>query len=298
MDFGQIITAMVTPFNEQGGFDACATQSLIRHLIENGSDSIVVGGTTGESPTLSFEEKKQLFAVAVHEANGEIPVIAGTGSNNTWQTIELSLAAEAAGVDALMIVVPYYNKPSQEGIYQHVKAVANATHLPIMLYNVPGRTGVSMSPETTLRLATLPNVVATKEASGNLDAVTEIIRLAPEDFAVYSGDDSLTLPMLSLGAKGVVSVASHIVGREMKELTNAFFTGHVQAASAIHQRLFPLMRGMFMAPNPTPVKAALDAFGVPCGSVRLPLLPLTNEEAGALDQLIAPFRPYAALPYE
>ena len=211
MNFGQILTAMVTPFDENGEIDFQATKNLINYLIANGTDGLVVSGTTGESPTLTEEEKVKLFKFTVEVVNGRVPVIAGTGSNNTKESIELTILAEDAGVDGIMLVAPYYNKPSQEGLYQHFKTIAEVTSLPIMLYNVPGRSVVNISVETVIRLSKIPNIVSIKEASGNLDAMAEIINHTPEDFSLYSGDDGLTIPVLSIGGAGVISVASHVI---------------------------------------------------------------------------------------
>ncbi|RDI47400.1 4-hydroxy-tetrahydrodipicolinate synthase [Falsibacillus pallidus] len=286
INFGRISTAMVTPFDSKGNVDFEKTASLVNYLIDNGTDSLVVAGTTGESPTLSSEEKVALFKHVVKVVDGRVPVIAGTGSNNTHASIELTKKAEAAGVDAVMIVAPYYNKPSQEGIYQHFKAIADSTNLPIMAYNVPGRTAVGISPDTVVKLSKIPNIVAVKEASGDLDAMTEIIANTADDFALYSGDDGLTLPVLSVGGTGIVSVASHVAGNEMQEMINAFFNGELKEAALLHQKLLPLMRGLFAAPSPTPVKTALQLKGLDVGSVRLPLIPLTEQERSKVAELL------------
>jgi len=276
--FGRVATAMITPFDAKGHIDFPKTTQLINHLLENGTDSLVVAGTTGESPTLSKQEKVALFKHVVDVVEKRVPVIAGTGSYNTYDSIELTKQAEAAGVDAVMVVGPYYNKPNQEGIYQHVKAVADNTTLPVMIYNIPGRSVVNIEPETIIRLANIDNIVAVKEASGNLTAMTKIIAGTKADFAVYSGDDSLTLPILSVGGTGVISVASHVIGNEMQEMVAAFLGGNVEKAAKMHQQLLPIMSAMFMAPNPVPVKTALQLKGLDVGSVRLPLVPLTEEE--------------------
>jgi len=221
--FGRISTAMVTPFDAKGYIDFQKTTYLVEYLIQHGSDSLVVAGTTGESPTLTKEEKIALFKHVVKVVNGRVPVIAGTGSNNTKESVELTKKAEEIGVDGILLVVPYYNKPNQEGIYQHFRAIAEATSLPVMLYNIPGRSGVNMLPETVIRLAEIPNVRAVKEAGGDLNQMSEIIANTPDDFALYSGDDSLTLPVLSIGGEGVVSVASHVVGDEMQKNDQGLF---------------------------------------------------------------------------
>ncbi|AKS38103.1 dihydrodipicolinate synthase [Anoxybacillus gonensis] len=278
VQFGQIATAMVTPFDNKGNIDFAKTTQLVNYLIENGTDSLVVAGTTGESPTLTTEEKLALFRHVVEVVDGRVPVIAGTGSNNTRASIELTKKAEEIGVDAVMIVAPYYNKPNQEGIYQHYKAIAESTSLPVMVYNIPGRAVVNISVETIVRLSQIPNVVAVKDASGNLDAMTEIIAKTRDDFMLYSGDDGLTLPVLSIGGSGVVSVASHIIGNEMKEMIQAFMRGDNKEAAKLHQRLLPIMKALFAAPSPVPVKTALQIKGLDVGSVRLPLVPLTEQE--------------------
>ncbi|WP_419157271.1 4-hydroxy-tetrahydrodipicolinate synthase [Rossellomorea sp. BNER] len=278
MRFGRVSTAMVTPFDHKGNIDFQKTTQLVEFLINNGTDSLVVAGTTGESPTLSSEEKLALFRQVVKAVDGRIPVIAGTGSNNTYASIELTKKAEQTGVDAIMVVAPYYNKPSQRGMYEHFKSIAAATSLPVMLYNVPGRTAVNISADTIIELSKIDNIVAVKEASGDLDAITEIISNTDEDFLLYSGDDALTLPILSVGGVGIVSVASHVVGNEIQEMVKAFLEGELTKAAKLHQSLLPLMKGLFSAPSPTPVKTALQMNGFDVGSVRLPLIPLTEEE--------------------
>ncbi|MGM0827235.1 MAG: 4-hydroxy-tetrahydrodipicolinate synthase [Bacillota bacterium] len=286
MNFGRVSTAMVTPFDRKGNIDFTKTTQLIQYLIENGSDSLVVAGTTGESPTLTKEEKIALFRHVVKVVNGRVPVIAGTGSNNTHASIDLTKKAIEAGVDAIMLVAPYYNKPSQEGLFQHFKAIAESTTLPVMLYNIPGRSSVNVSPETIIRLSEIENIVAVKEASGDLDSMTEIISHTSDDFMLYSGDDGLTLPVLSIGGTGIVSVASHIIGNEMQEMVAAFTGGNHLKAAGLHQKLLPVMKGLFTSPNPTPVKTALQMKGLDVGSVRLPLIPLTEVERAKLSQLL------------
>lgn len=284
--FGKLSTAMVTPFDKNGNIDFQKTSTLIDYLINHGSDSLVITGTTGESPTLSTEEKIALIKHTVKEVNGRVPVIAGTGSNNTAASIKLTKQAEALGVDAIMLVVPYYNKPSQEGLYQHFKAIAESTKLPIMLYNIPGRSVVNMSVDTIVRLSELPNVIAIKEASGNLDAMAEIITKTDNNFALYSGDDGLTLPVLSIGGAGVVSVASHIIGKEMQAMISAFVSGDHVTAAQQHRTLLPIIKQLFAVPNPGPIKTALQVRGLDVGSVRLPLIPLTSLERTELMEVI------------
>jgi 4-hydroxy-tetrahydrodipicolinate synthase len=282
MNFGSISTAMVTPFDSKGNVDFSKTTKLINHLINNGTESLVVSGTTGESPTLTTEEKIALFKHVVKVVDGKVPVIAGTGSNNTKASIDLSKKAEEIGVDALLIVTPYYNKPSQEGIIAHYKAIAEAVRLPIMAYNVPGRTIVSTSVDTVVRLSEIPNIVALKDAGGNLDTMSEIIEKTPDDFLLYSGDDGLTLPSLAVGSAGIVSVASHVIGNEMQAMIQAFHNGENKEAARLHRKLLPVMNEMFKAPSPAPVKTALQLKGLDVGGVRLPLLPLNQAERAAL----------------
>ncbi|OLS42125.1 4-hydroxy-tetrahydrodipicolinate synthase [Bacillus sp. MRMR6] len=284
--FGRVSTAMVTPFDRKGHIDFAKTTQLVNYLIENGTDSLVVAGTTGESPTLSKEEKLALFTHVVKVADKRVPVIAGTGSNNTYASVELTKKAEKLGVDAIMVVAPYYNNPNQEGLFQHFKAVAKSTSLPVMLYNIPGRSAVNILPETIIRLSEMDNIVAVKEASGDLNAMTQIMANTPDHFQLYSGDDGMTLPVLSIGGAGVVSVASHVIGLEMQQMVGAFLQGEHQKAAKMHQQLLPIMQGLFTAPSPTPVKTALQLKGLDVGSVRLPLVPLTEQERVALTQLI------------
>lgn len=288
MNFGRIITAMVTPFDQAGNIDYQATKKLIDHLLLNGTDALVVNGTTGESPTLSKEEKLSLLDFVVHYVNKRVPIIAGTGSNNTMESIELTKKAQEIGVDGVMLVTPYYNKPSQEGMFQHFTAIANATTLPVMLYNIPGRSVVRLNVDTIVRLSKQDNIVAIKEATGDLDAISAIVSQTPANFRLYSGDDNLVLPILALGGYGVVSVSSHIVGNEMQQMTHAYLSGHVADATFIQQQLAPIIKALFIAPNPTAVKEALAMTGYPVGSVRLPLIPLNqNERAILIDALQA-----------
>ena len=287
MEFGRLITAMVTPFHEDGQVDWEGAGKLIDYLIEQQqSDSIVVSGTTGESPTLTEEEKLELFRFAVQHAAGRVRIIAGTGSNDTAHSVRLTQQAEAIGVDGALLVVPYYNRPSQEGMYRHFKKIAESTSLPIMTYNVPGRTGSSMNAETTVRLASdVPTIIATKECH-SLEHVAEIVSGAPDSFRVYSGDDSAALPAMAVGAYGIVSVASHVVGAEMQLMIQAHLEGRPADAAAIHRQLFPVFTGLFRAPNPVLVKRALGLKGLPAGGVRLPLVEATESETAALQQLL------------
>jgi len=286
MKAGQVLTAMITPMNKDCSVNYPAAVELAQKLGENGSDGVVLSGTTGESPTLCFEEKVKLFSTVTDALGGQMTIIAGTGSNNTQDSIALTKAAEKAGVDGIMLVTPYYNKPSQEGLYQHFKTVAEQTSLPVMLYNVPGRTGVNILPETVARLAEIDNIVAIKEASGNLEQVSVLKTMVPEDFLIYSGDDALTLPILAVGGAGVVSVASHLVGREIKSMISAFLAGRVGDALEIHLKLMPLFKAMFITTNPVPVKRALEFVGVDTGPLRLPLVDLTEQEAQKIKEVL------------
>ncbi len=283
MDFGRVITAMVTPFDENLQINWLAAEKLIDYLIdEQQSESLVVCGTTGESPTLSTEEKLALFEFVVKHAQGRCKVIAGTGSYNTNESIHLTRQAELLKVDGILLVAPYYNRPTQEGLYQHFKAIAESTSLPVMLYNVPARTGCNISAETTIRLSNIFNIIATKEASGDLDQITTIIANTPENFRLYSGDDQLTLPILAVGGYGIVSVASHVIGKQVQSMIKAFIQGDVSEAARMHGKLLPISSGLFKCPNPCPnpvaVKYALTLHGMNVGSVRLPLVQATEQE--------------------
>ncbi|WP_026098114.1 4-hydroxy-tetrahydrodipicolinate synthase [Kamptonema formosum] len=272
VNFGRVLTAMITPFKEDGSVNYAVAEKLAAHLVEHGTDTLVVCGTTGESPTLTWDEECQLFQVAQKVAAGKALVIAGTGSNSTSEAIAATQKAAKLGIDGSLQVVPYYNKPPQEGLYQHFKAIAEACpDLPIILYNIPGRTGQDMKAETVARLAEIPNIVAVKEASGNLDRASEIRSLTPASFAIYSGDDSLTLPLLAIGGAGVVSVASHLVGDRLQTMIQAFETGQTKVATEIHLQLFPLFKALFKTTNPIPVKTALRLQGWDVGHTRLPL---------------------------
>lgn len=286
IQLGRVSTAMVTPFDRKGHIDFPKTTQLINHLIQNGTESLVVAGTTGESPTLTIEEKLALFQHVVKAVDKRIPVIAGTGSNNTYASIDLTKRAEQIGVDGIMAVAPYYNRPNQAGLFQHFKAIAESTKLPVMVYNIPGRAAVNIEPETIISLSNIQNIFAVKEASGNLNAMTRIISETAEDFQLYSGDDGLTIPVLAIGGKGIVSVASHIIGNEMQEMIGTFFNGEIEKAARLHQDLLPIMEGLFTAPSPVPVKTALQLKGLDVGTVRLPLVPLTELERGKLSALL------------
>ncbi len=276
--FGRVLTAMVTPFDEVGAVDYAQTEALAKRLADEGSDGIVVAGTTGESPTLSDEEKIRLVRAVKTAVAGRAVVVAGTGTYDTKHSIHLTAEAKRAGADGVLLVNPYYNRPSQDGLYAHFRAIAESTTLPCILYNIPGRTGVNAAPETIARLAEIPNIVAVKEASGNLDQSSEIRRRTPERFQIYSGDDSLTLPILAVGGSGIISVAAHLVGREIQEMVKAYEQGDVRKALRIHVKLFPLFKVLFITTNPVPVKAALNLSGFTVGKPRLPLVEATPKE--------------------
>ncbi len=273
--FGKVITAMVTPFADDGSVNYAVAEKLAVHLIENGNDGLVICGTTGESPSLTWEEEYELFKVVKKAIGDRGKIIAGTGSNSTQEAISATQKAATLGVDGSLQVVPYYNKPPQEGLYQHFKAIAQACpDLPMMLYNVPGRTSRNLEASTVARLSEIENIIAIKEASGDLEQVCQIRRLTPASFAIYSGEDSLTLPMLTVGAIGVVSVASHIVSKQMRQMIQAFNAGNNELATKIQLQLFPLFKILFATTNPIPIKAALNLQGWQVGSLRSPLCAL------------------------
>lgn len=285
--FGRVATAMVTPFNDDYKIDFAAVEKLVEHLINTGSSSIVVAGTTGESPTLDHDEKQTLLKAVIKFANKRAKVIMGTGTNDTRTTIKACEEAQAAGADALLVVAPYYNKPNQEGLKAHFSAVAQKTSLPIMIYNIPGRTGANVSPETTLALASEHgNIVALKDSTGGVEQMQEIASQSGGAFRIYSGDDNLTLAMLSVGACGVISVASHLIGNELNQMVELFFAGKLDEARSIHYQYLPLMKGLFIAPNPTCVKYALAKMGLCQDKLRLPLVPLSKAQQETMDTLL------------
>ena len=284
--FGRILTAMVTPFHDDLSVNYGAAADLAKYLVANGSDGLVVTGSTGEAATLNNEEKLKLYSTVLAAVGDKATVIAGTGSNDTRASIELTQAAEKLGVHGAMLVGPYYNKPPQEGFYQHFKAIAESTHLPLIIYNVPGRTASNILPATVARLAEIENIVAIKEASGNLEQVSEIIRTTPKDFVLYSGDDSLTLPALAVGGVGVISVAAHIVGKRMQEMIAAFFNNDIAMAQAIQAELLPFFKMMFITTNPIPVKTAVNLIGLHAGPFRLPLIPPTDSELAQVKNIM------------
>jgi len=281
--FEGLSVALVTPF-KNGAVDTDAFARIVERLLAGGVDGLVVAGCTGEAATLTLEERDELTKIALELAKGKAFVVAGTGSNDTRAAIELTARAEKLGVDGAMLITPYYNKPGPEGMYRHYSAVAEATDLPLILYNVPSRTGISLTPETVARLAENPRFVAVKEASGSLDQVSQIKSLC--DITVLSGDDSLTLPMLSVGAKGVVSVAGHIVPEDLKAMIQAHAAGDVERAAELHLKLFPIFKALFVEVNPTPVKKALSLLGLCTDEVRLPLAPATEKSSDALQPVL------------
>jgi 4-hydroxy-tetrahydrodipicolinate synthase len=268
---GRLITAMVTPFKADGSVDHEQAKKLALALLASGSDGLVVVGTTGESPTVTWDEEHKLFAEIKSVVGDRGSVIAGTGANSTEEARENTVKAEKWGVDACLLVVPYYNKPTQEGLYQHFKTIAEATTLPCILYNVPSRTVTNLAAETVIRLSQIPNIIGVKEASGNMEQVAQIIQGVRDDFIVWSGNDSDTLPMLALGAYGVISVASHLVGSQIKDMIEHFIARETAEAAAIHRHLIPLFKDLFVVSNPIPVKFALNHIGFRVGGFRLPL---------------------------
>lgn len=267
--WGRLITAMVTPFDEKLNVDYNEAVALAKRLEKEGSTALVVTGTTGEAPTLTSEEKFKLYQEI--KANVDIPIIAGVGTNSTKNTVSNAIDAMAAGADGILVVVPYYNKPDQDSLYEHFREVADSVDMPIMMYNVPGRTGCNLLPETVEKLSKIENIVSLKEASGNIIQLSEIIKKVPEEFTVYSGDDVMLLPSLSVGAYGIVSVCSHVVGAEMKEMIDSFISGDILKAKEIHLKLLNIFQRLFIIANPIPVKAALNMMGYQVGGVRLPL---------------------------
>ncbi len=282
----RLLTAMITPFNDKLEVNYNKAREIANYLADNGSDGIIVSGTTGESPVLSGEEKLKLLDTVKKAVGKRVEVWSGTGSYNTAETVQLSMEAEKLGADGIMLVTPYYNKPSQEGLYQHFRAVAEKTSIPIMLYNVPGRTSVNLLPETIKRLVDIDNIVAIKEASGDMDQVSLLKNLIADKASIYSGDDSFTLPILALGGKGVVSIASHIIGKDIKKMIDLFYAGEVAAATKLHLKLFPIFKGLFIASNPVPLKEALNMRGMDVGNFRLPLTNASLEEKAFIKEIL------------
>ena len=286
--FGRVLTAMVTPFHGDGSVNLEATKQLVEWWLDHGSDGLVVTGSTGEAATMTAEEKKAVWTTVVQQVKGRVPVIAGTGSNNTAGSIEATQMADACGVDGFLVVGPYYNKPTAEGYYQHFKAIAACTEKPLMLYNVPGRTGANIPPAVIARVAKdCSNVVAVKEAAGNVGQVAELYRILPEDFSIYSGDDVLLLPFMSVGATGIVSVLSNIGGEMLQDMMRAYEEGRVKEAAALNKRVVPLAQALFIETNPIPVKAAVTLVtGIDAGAPRLPLTPMSEGAQAKMTEVL------------
>jgi 4-hydroxy-tetrahydrodipicolinate synthase len=284
--FGAVATAMVTPFRADHSLDLDAAQELASHLLEHGSETLVVAGSTGESPTLTHREKSDLFAAVVEAAKGKGKIVCGTGTYSTAETLELTQSAEDAGADGLLVVTPYYNKPPQRGLLEHFRKIATSTDLPIVVYNIPGRTGTRIEHETLLEMAEVPNIVAVKDSTGDFRGVSRLVSEAPPDFEVYSGDDWAAFGFMCLGAVGVVSVASHLVGDRIRQMMDLVMTGDIPAARKIHEELTPLFNALFITSNPIPVKTALEMLGHAVGPPRLPLVPATTEERGRIEKAL------------
>ncbi len=287
-NIGRLLTAMVTPFDQEGNVDFQRASELSKALVKSGSDGLVIGGTTGEAPTLSYDEKLQLFSIVKESVGPEISVIAGTTDNNTQVSIDLSKDAEKLGVDGLLLTVPAYNKPTQEGLYKHFVKIADSVNIPGILYNVPSRTSLNMEAETTLKLSSIENIIGVKEASSDLDQVTEVISNAPEGFKVWSGNDNETFLIMMLGGYGVVSVASNIIGTQVKSMMGLILEGEVEKASSLHKKLLPLFNALFWVTNPIPIKYALNKKGFPVGDLRLPMvMPGEISDSGVkLDEIL------------
>jgi 4-hydroxy-tetrahydrodipicolinate synthase len=285
-ELGRLITAMITPFTEDGKVDYKQAQKLALALLDSGSDGLVVSGTTGESPTLSIEEKLRLFKEIKAAVGNRGSVIAGTGNYSTAESVELTHEAEKIGVDACLLVCPYYNKPMQEGFYQHFKTIAASTSLRCIPYNVPGRTGSNMAAETTVRLSQIENIIGIKEASGNYDQISKIIQDSRKGFRVWSGNDQDTLAILALGGYGIISVVSHLAGKQIKAMIEAFLAGKLDEAARIHRQLLPLVNSMFIVANPIPLKFALNQVGFRVGPLRLPLTQPDEKTATTIKDML------------
>jgi 4-hydroxy-tetrahydrodipicolinate synthase len=285
-ELGRLITAMVTPFDKEGRVDYAQAQKLALACLKSGSDGLVLSGTTGESPTLTHAEELRLYTDVKKVVGKRGSIIAGTGSNSTAEAVEATQGAEKAGVDACLLVAPYYNKPTQEGLYAHFRTIAESTQLPCILYNVPSRTVVSIAAETVIKLSQIDNIIGIKEASGNMEEIGKIITGARDGFIVWSGNDSDTLPIMSIGGYGIISVASHLVGLQIKEMINDYLAGKVQAAAAIHRHLMPLMKVLFVVSNPVPVKCALNQIGFYVGKPRLPLVEADARTAAQVKEVL------------
>ena len=283
LTFGRVLTAMVTPFDEAGQVNYEQAKKLALALLDSGTDGLVLTGTTGESPTLTAEEKLRLYSEVRAAIGSRAPIVAGSCNYNTAESIELSLEAQKAGVDGILGTVPYYNKPPQEGLYQHFKTIAEAVPLPMIMYNVPTRTVTNMAPETTIRLSEIDNIVGIKEASGNFDGISKIIQKSASGFLVWSGDDSSTLPIMSLGGYGIVSVASHLIGKQIQRMIGNFVRGEVEEAATLHRAMLPLVNSLFVVTNPIPLKYALNKIGFNVGKPRLPLVDIDAKSAAIVD---------------
>jgi 4-hydroxy-tetrahydrodipicolinate synthase len=289
-ELGRLITAMVTPFDEKGKVDYAQAKKLALACLKSGSDGLVLSGTTGESPTLTHEEELKLYTEVKKAVGGRGSVIAGTGSNSTAEAVEATIAAEKAGVDACLLVAPYYNKPTQDGLYEHFRTIAENTQLPCILYNVPSRTVISIAAETVIKLSKINNIIGIKEASGNMEEIGKIITGARDSFIVWSGNDSDTLPIMSIGGYGIISVASHLVGLQIKEMINDYLAGKVHEAAAMHRHLMPLMKVLFVVSNPVPVKYALNQIGFYVGKPRLPLVEPDSKSAAQIKETLKDYK--------
>ncbi len=287
---GRLLTAMVTPFNADCEVDYVQALRLAKALVESGSEGLVVTGTTGENPTLFYDENVRLWAEVKEAVGDSATVIAGSGTNATRESVHLSQEAERVGADGLLLVVPYYNNPTQEGLYRHFKAVAESTSLPCILYNVPSRTTVNLAAETTIRLSQVPHIVGIKEASGNMDQVAQVIQNTPDDFLVWSGNDSDTFGIMCLGGYGVVSVSAHLIGLQVRRMIEMLLAGDIQGAAKEHRRQLPLNKGIFVVANPIPIKYCLNRAGFDVGPVRLPLVEPDEETAAFLNELLAGYQ--------
>ena len=297
VELGRLLTALVTSFDGSGRVDYEQAKRLARALLHSGSDGFVVGGTTGEASTLSDEEKLRLFADLKSAVGEEGAIVAGTGNNCTWDSIKLTKQAEEVGVDGVLLTVPYYNKPPQEGLYQHFKAIASSTHLPCILYNIPGRTGLNMAVETTVRLSQIDNIIGVKEATGDMEQVARVLDGAPDGFRIWSGNDGDTFPILCLGGYGVICVISHLVGQQMKRLIRLTLENKLEEAAELHRHLLALGKGFTgIASNPIPLKYALNRLGFPVGQPRLPLVPPDEKASSQIDQLLSKYEIDLAVP--
>lgn len=286
MELGKYLSVMATPFNRDLSVNYGVARKLARRLVDSGIEGLILAATGGESATLTLEERVELTKEIKEEIGGKVPIIVGAGTNNTQNSILVTKTVEKAGADAVMLIVPYYNKPSQEGIYRHFAAIAEATELPILLYNVPGRTGVNLAPATIERLVKIPNIVGIKDASGNLNQLTELVRHLPPDFYVYTGDDSLAVPALSIGVYGLITVAGQIAGKEIKDMLNAYWSKDTEQAAFLHRRLFPLFNVLFIVSNPVPTKTALRLMGFEVGGFRLPLTPPDKQQVEQIAKVL------------